>query len=62
MLAMKACRGNELVQDTWLLAPIGLKISWVGSLNQFIFAFLAHDMLPLFFHTDESNIFSEATL
>jgi hypothetical protein len=62
MFAMKACRGHELVQDTRLFTPICLKIPGVRSLNQVIFAFLAHNMLPLFFHTDESNIFFEATI
>ncbi len=32
------------------------------SFDQFIFAFLAHDMLPKFVHGDDGNIFSEATL
>jgi hypothetical protein len=62
MLAMKASRRHELVQDSRLFVPIGLKITRVRSLNQIIFAFLAHYMLPLFFHADESNIFFEATL
>lgn len=62
MLAMKASRGYELVQDPRLFAPISLKLTWVRPLNQIIFTFLAHYMLPLFFHTDESNIYFEATL
>jgi hypothetical protein len=31
-------------------------------LNQIIIAFLAHDLLPLFVHSDERNFFAEATI
>lgn len=62
MLAMVAGRGHELVQDARLFDFTGLKITRVRSFDQVIFAFLAHYMLPLFVHTDDGNIFSEATL
>ena len=62
MLAMKANRDHELVQDPRFFAPIGLKTTGVRSLNQIVFASLAHYMLPLFFHADESNISFEAAL
>ena len=62
VLTMIAGRSYKLDQDARLFKPAGLKIAKVSSLNQIIFAVLAHELLPLFVHSDESNIFAEARI